>query len=86
MEDAVISDIENYFHEQFASLWLFSDDSQPKYKAQLLDDITGMAVIVRTYRPDYDIDRFYINCGWIGTHPIHMPNDIVEMIKESSRG
>jgi hypothetical protein len=31
-----------------------------------------VAIVVHKLNPEYDIERFYSNCGYVGDHPVHL--------------
>lgn len=75
---AFVEDIAEHFAKQHAAindmLERNPEEEHPSlkcFKAQLRDDIIGVAILIRKHDSDYDLNKFYKKSGYEGTHPIH---------------
>ena len=74
MTDEVIAAIEEEFATQFLLIgWNGRGATQPHKEAwyfQTRDCVRGVAKVVEKFRPDYKLDRFYTNCGYLPPWPV----------------
>ena len=68
---AMIEDIAKSLDGQLKWVYTYPTEQQKYYEAAIRDDIVAMAIVVHKYCPGYDMDLFYRQAGYTGTHPVH---------------
>lgn len=76
MNDEVINAIEDEFYIQFQLINWDGRSKAPSYTmdwwCQTRDCVRAMAKVVKRFRPDYSLLKFYQNCGYQAPYPEDM--------------
>lgn len=67
----LITDIAEAFNEQMRYIPSAPVESQSAYEAAIKDTIVGVATAIHKNVSSFDVDLFYRNARYPGTHPIH---------------
>lgn len=68
---ALIDDIAKSLNKQFRYIPTAPVESQKAYEASIKDATEGIATALHTHVTGFNVDMFYKQTGYPGTHPIH---------------
>lgn len=68
---ALIEDIATAMNEQFRYIPTAPVESQTAYEAAIKDCTVGIATVLHQHFTDFNVDWFYKESGYPGTHPNH---------------
>lgn len=69
--DRMTSDIASEFSKQFRYLLKAPVEKQADYEAAIKDSVIGVATALHRHISAFNVDSFYAQCGYPGTHPVH---------------